>query len=110
MNFTQKEIDKLLRYLETNAELLASGGKISDTPYYPGRPELDSYRWIFIEIDGLGIVKLYYTSASEVVVINNVGVERTLIKSKALINAWNSISREYNKYKASQTKSWFKDK
>lgn len=110
MNYTKKEIKKLLDYLEKESEDLANNGNISEVPYYRGNPELAAYQWLIIDVAGLGEVRLYYTSQSNLIKINNVRVDIELINPSRLSKVYSQLKNDVNKYKIKESKDWFKEK
>ena len=110
MYFSKDEIDKLLNYLEEKAEELGKGGRISDAAYYPGRHDLADYRWLIIDVAGLGTIRLYCTSVSNVIKINNVEVHISPVSYDRLAAVSNKLNDELNKYKVEKSKGWFNNK
>lgn len=64
--FTDEELEKLSNYLFENAEKLVYEECTETRPYYPDREDLASYKWLIVEVQGLGEIHRYVTGVSHV--------------------------------------------
>lgn len=97
--FTDEELEKLSNYLFENAEKLVYEECTETRPYYPDREDLASYKWLTIEVEGLGEIEYYSTGVSHILTVRQDTTANRITKEQSSKHNFHKAFSEINKFR-----------